>query len=614
MKPSYDVLPDGSTFAFWDCATMFAKVYHVAQGHPRASDDGPGTEEVPFRTINRAAQVLQPGQRVLIGAGVYRECVRPARGGAGAEQMISYEAAPGAQPVISAAEVWQGPWEPSEGWRFFPWVARGQPSPHPRVWRGHLPPASLPGYNPFGMCNAPSTPWSGDQPFFTGLSPWASKEEFLMRRGMLFVDGKPMRQVGFPCEKGLPAGAFWVEDSGLIVHFRLSDDSDPKDHVIEFTAREQCFSPAVPYQGYIRVKGLAFEKAGNGLPAPQRGALSTFCGHHWIVEDNAVRWANSLGIDVGHQAPQRASDQLQGHHVIRRNAIIECGVCGLAGVGAARLPEAEVPDPLGYPIQISRTLIEHNRFERNCWHNVECLFESGAIKLHSMHDCLVRHNVILDNKHGSGIWADWQNVNTRICANVIADTEYAQAGAIFVEASKHPNLVDNNVIWNVGTCPSVGGDPVLGGNGIYEHDCDQLTVRHNFVHGASRAAIMMNLGDRNRMVYGRGSTGRRNRVLGNLLDACRLAIVMPNPDNTADGNLFGAFSHEAPLRVQNPEEKLSLPAWQEFHGWDRNGKNGRVRATLDRVRLILSLQLDDGVQVREREIDLTQAFCLEGFL
>lgn len=614
MKLDYDRLPDGRPFAFWECRTPFTRTYRVAALHPRASDEGPGTAEAPFATIGRAASLLQPGERVLIGDGVYRECVRPARGGLSPEQMISYEAEPGSQPVISGAERWLGPWEPSEGWRFYPWGPRGQPSPHPRIWRGYLPPASLPGYNPFGMCNAPSTPWGGEQPFFNGLSPWAPRGEYLMRRGMLFVDGTPLRQVGFPNERGLQPGCFWVEDSGLIVHFRLPDDADPHEKMMEFTAREQCFSPVHSYQGYIRIKGLTFEKAGNGLPPPQRGALSTFCGHHWIIEDSTVRWANTIGIDVGQQAPQRGSDQQQGHHMIRRNLVTDCGLCGLAGVGAARLPEAEVPDPLGYPIQISRTLIEHNRFERNCWHDVEALFESGAIKLHSMHDCLVRHNMILDTQHGPGIWADWQNVNTRICSNVVADTVRTQAGGIFVEASKHPNLVDNNVVWNIGTCPSVGGDAVLGGNGIYEHDCDYLTVRHNLIRGASRTGICMNRGDPNRIVYGRGSTGRRNRVLNNLIDACRLAMVMPNADNVADGNRLGTFEMEAPLRVQQPEAKLSLPAWQDFYGWDRTGRHVRLEARLDRDTMILDLVLEDKGVRSEHRVALAEPFCLEDWL
>lgn len=39
-------------------------------------------------------QLLLPGERVVIMTGVYRERIDPARGGAGPDKMISYEAAP----------------------------------------------------------------------------------------------------------------------------------------------------------------------------------------------------------------------------------------------------------------------------------------------------------------------------------------------------------------------------------------------------------------------------------------------------------------------------------------------------------------------------------------
>ena len=86
------ILPDGNLFHFWEKETIWEKEFHVNAGDPAASDDNDGSEHAPFRTINRAAQAAEPGTRVLIHAGLYRECVRPARGGTGPEHMISYEA------------------------------------------------------------------------------------------------------------------------------------------------------------------------------------------------------------------------------------------------------------------------------------------------------------------------------------------------------------------------------------------------------------------------------------------------------------------------------------------------------------------------------------------
>ena len=71
---------------------------------PAASDTNLGTAEMPFKTIGRAAELLEPGERVLVASGVYREWVRPARGGTDPEHIISYEAAPGADVVVKGSE------------------------------------------------------------------------------------------------------------------------------------------------------------------------------------------------------------------------------------------------------------------------------------------------------------------------------------------------------------------------------------------------------------------------------------------------------------------------------------------------------------------------------
>ncbi len=67
----------------------------------RSSDANPGTREKPLRTIGRAAEILQPGERVVVHEGVYRECVSPRRGGKGPRAMIAYEAADGERVVVT---------------------------------------------------------------------------------------------------------------------------------------------------------------------------------------------------------------------------------------------------------------------------------------------------------------------------------------------------------------------------------------------------------------------------------------------------------------------------------------------------------------------------------
>src|ERR1035437_4841827 len=50
-------LPDGAEYVSWEQPLTFSKTYYVDNNSARADDNGPGTRERPFRTINQAAQV-----------------------------------------------------------------------------------------------------------------------------------------------------------------------------------------------------------------------------------------------------------------------------------------------------------------------------------------------------------------------------------------------------------------------------------------------------------------------------------------------------------------------------------------------------------------------------
>jgi hypothetical protein len=58
-----------------------AAMYVVDQTAPGAADTNPGTEDMPFRTVQRAADVAKPGDTVYVMAGKYDERVRVKAGG-----------------------------------------------------------------------------------------------------------------------------------------------------------------------------------------------------------------------------------------------------------------------------------------------------------------------------------------------------------------------------------------------------------------------------------------------------------------------------------------------------------------------------------------------------
>src|SRR4051812_27145274 len=177
--PNEARLPDGTQFTFWEKPLSFSKTYYVDGSSRRSDDRGSGTLDRPFRSIGKAAEVLQPGERVVIAAGTYRECIRPARGGSGPEKMISYEAAPGAVVIVKASDV-LGDWQPSTE------PLRDGADGNVRLWKHELSGAMFPdAYNPFAMANVPGD-WSWLNTKAVDMGP------YFPRRGMVFADGIPL--------------------------------------------------------------------------------------------------------------------------------------------------------------------------------------------------------------------------------------------------------------------------------------------------------------------------------------------------------------------------------------------------------------------------------------
>jgi hypothetical protein len=551
-------LPDGTEFKTWEpLEHKFSRTYFVDQNHAGASDANPGTRELPFRTIGQAARILQPGERVVVESGVYREWVCPARGGTDPEHMISYEAAPGAQVVIKGSEILKAKWEKSRPW---PMPAETADGTKPRrVWMVRLPGELFMGYNPFGMINYPQI----DEVGYWDLKFMFSKpcvNIFLQVRGLIFQNGRCLRQVSRFDQLASTEGAFWAESHGLIIHITPFGDIDPNDAEWELTTREQCFSPEEYSLNYIRVKGFTMEQAGNGFPFPQRSALSVMHGTHWIIEENTIRWVNSVGMDLGRGG--NVHDQPYGHQIVRHNSICDCGICGIAGV----------------PLQ--DTLIEDNFFRNNAWLDTELMAECAAIKTHWNENVLIRRNLIIETTHGTGIYLDCYNKNCRITQNAVIFSGSCNTmaagpgqGAIYLEAASGPALVDNNFVW--GSTKT---------NGIYGYCSGDTIYAFNLIGRCLGGGIT--LVDEPGRPEGNPAGG--NRVLNNILADNGWNIDFLQSSNSSDFNLFGATCGIEPalevwakdadvmgtLKNWRLKSGMSYYDWRkdvgEFNLWEKN--------------------------------------------
>ncbi len=583
-SPASDsTLPDGTEFPRWEKPLHFTKTYCVDGQAANADDSGPGTREHPFRTINHAAQVLQPGERVVIAAGVYREFVQPARGGTGPDAMISYEAAPGAKVVIKGSAVVTG-WQPGEGWNYGVDPKTQEPV---KAWELRLDPKLFPnGYNPFEVDNV------------IGNRYWINYAKdnmanYFRRRGLVFVDGRPLEPVESPMYLAAPstrslnfwsdvkwtplfeefspyAGKVWVEPNGMTLHIRLANDDNPASHTIEITTQEQVFAPAKRYQSYIRVQGITFEHAGNGFPVPQRGMVSTNRGSHFVFEDDTFEWANSVGLDIGNEDwAASPPPQPVGFDIVRGNTFRYCGIEGLGGTGGP-----------------ANVLVENNLFEWIGWQDAVRMSESGGTKMHVAKNLLFRHNVIRHIRHANGIWLDIANANDRITGNVFADIPGdVNPHAIHLEGSDDLNEIDNNIFDHLTSA-------------ILIRDTNHVIIAYNLFLDCAEVGVDTVSGINGpRPIFGHTNDVHDLRVHGNVFAGMgRSAIEFTNTRNDADGNVYANPSGiplfaQPFLRVKFPEppEWDNLTSWREQHGWDQHGAMADVTAELDPDKLQLTL-------------------------
>ncbi|MDG1300612.1 MAG: xylosidase, partial [Opitutae bacterium] len=88
--------------AFLIAVSTQAAEFHVAKS---GNNTNVGSVTKPLLSIQRAADLAQPGDTITVHAGIYRERVSPPRGGTSDAQRIIYRAAPDEAVAIKGSEV-----------------------------------------------------------------------------------------------------------------------------------------------------------------------------------------------------------------------------------------------------------------------------------------------------------------------------------------------------------------------------------------------------------------------------------------------------------------------------------------------------------------------------
>ncbi len=419
-------------------------IYYVNQSAPR---DGDGSRERPFRRINDAAYLAQPGDEVLVYPGVYRENVSPRNGGT-EDKRIVYRSVEPLGAVITGAEEITG-WQRVEG----------------SVWTVRVDNAIFGKFNPYveevygDWYFAPTVRHTGcvymnDRALYEALT----MEE--LKAGEVY---KPSWEPEYSIYKWIS-----VQEGNETVLYANFQDKDPNKEKIEINVRRRCFFPEETGRGYITFSGFKVEKAATTWAPPaafQDGMVGPHWSKGWIIEDCDISNSKCCGISLGkYYDPEndhyfttkhlKSPTQMErdalcrgqyhgwlkekvGSHIVRRCHIHHCEQTGIVGRMGAVF-----------------SLIEDNHI-----HHINNMQELGGaeisgIKLHAAIDVTMRRNHI--HHSTMGIWCDWQAQGTRITQNLLHDNqrpafcEWAEGGMesqdIFVEVSHGPTLIDNNIL------------------------------------------------------------------------------------------------------------------------------------------------------------------------
>lgn len=534
-----------------------SRIYVVS---PEGSDQDPGTDSRPFRTISQAARLLKPGEGVLVRAGVYRERVCPERGGE-PDKPVVYFAELGQGVILKGSDVWQPAWTRVHGQ-----IYAAKPDDHmftDDVYWDSPNPLRV------ALC---ATPWgrdgraeyeyysSADRSNGQNGSSKTDLQKYLEQcdknlaftLGQVFVNGKLFRQMPNRAEMEATPESWFYETASEQVFIHFGSDLEPSRHLVELTTRRRIFAPHQRGLGYIHVIGFVMEHCGNQYPKDfwatpeygQAGALGTRSGHHWKIRNNIVRFANGFGIDIGAEGKSNErgdgtepAPEHVGDHIIEDNLVTDNGAGGICGFSPKRL-------------RIAGNVIARNnalRFKgKKRW-------ESAGIKLHTPDNSLIVRNLFLDN-YTNGIWCDQgAGKGMRFTRNVILGNSESEHG-VFIEMGVYgPDaaFIDNNVI-------------VGNRNGFYCHDGSGVTVSHNLIAQSRDYGIQV------RQVGPRCNT-RNHSFFNNLLVDNASAVSLNFPAELGgnvrlDGNVYHGSPSDR-IFVISAYSKFN-PSWteSEFQG------------------------------------------------
>ncbi|MCP4375444.1 MAG: hypothetical protein GY794_04630 [bacterium] len=562
---------------------------------------GDGSRKKPFRTIQEAAQVARPGDTVRVLPGVYRERVMPQRGGEKGKP-ITYVSVKRHQAIVKGSDVFKPEWKKEKGILYSAAINDSM----------FTDTAYIDGGNPYKIPHV----WA------KGYCPYPQKS-IKWTIGQLFMDGERLQQTSSRDELSKTPNAWWYDPASNRIVLNCGGKS-PSRHAIEITTRRGVFRPLKRNLGYIEVRGFIFEHCANQVPSAfwnnmknnQSGMVGTRSGHHWVIADNIIRHANSIGLTFGgpsgnrplfdNETPPQPEKRVAvaGYHQIEGNVFDRNGALGAMGNNT-------------HHVVFRRNLFTRNNALANT------VLETGAIKTHLAFDMIVEQNWFIDND-SMGVWLDNTWKRCRITRNVFLGNRDKD---VFLEMDDNKMdtaaLVDNNIF--LPGRPRFGRNPIME-CGIYGHDADGAIIVNNLFAGKGVGVYFRSCSSTRK--------GNASNVIANaniFCDSLKTTVNLPIhyppriTGNKFDGNVYptsSRFQITGLVKGWSPEKeaikkinrllpagkpatydikkvddgfRVNMAGWRDVMKFDTKSVNANVRCSFDRKRNVLRLAIPQSI-------------------
>ena len=386
------------------------------------AQDGSGD----YVTIQEAADVVQPGQTILVHEGTYREEVIIPQGGMDEDNRITIKGAEGENVIITGAEAIDG----SE------WI-----------WDETLSVYTLTLPKEYFGNNAEGEYFN---PFAVDWMSKGSQYENFFSCGCVYINDVVMDQKWDAADVASEEFTWYAdvdENTGETKVYANFGENVPGEegNTIEINKRMQCIT-AKWNQGYITIDGVQVMR-GCGpktidfwmtTAEAMYGAIATNGGHHWIIENCDVTQCRGVAIDFGNgsgkQEEKYGGEPLEyGYHTIRNCNVHDNATNGMMAYRGA------------YTEIYGCTLSNNNALNTGLLSEAYIKDVSGGWGI-NIHD-----NYLYTDQDGAArpIWLDCECEGSMITNNVICDVNN---GFTYVDLECNAGwiLVANNVFVSTG--------------------------------------------------------------------------------------------------------------------------------------------------------------------